>query len=93
MATVNPGLCGAVLDVGGCSHFGTVGAAEKPSVHFDSVTDNLAVAVFAGRSKSLDRTFKTVERMSRIRRNNLESLIVFVATNFALRHYETPLQS
>jgi hypothetical protein len=59
---------------------------EKPSANFSSVTYHFAATVFTGRCQRLDRAFKAVERVSRTRRDNFETLVVLVAANLALRH-------
>jgi len=63
---------------------------EKPSANFGSVTYHFAATVFTGRCQRLDRAFKAVERVSRTRRDNFETLVVLVAANLALRHGNSP---
>jgi len=83
---VTSDLSGAVLDVCGGCQFGTVRAAKEPSAHLYSVTDDLAMAVFTKWGNCLDRAFKAVERMSRPRNYDFETLVVFVTTHFAFCH-------
>ena len=63
-----------------------MGTAEEVTVYLDAVANDSALAVFADRSHRLDRTFETVEDVTRAGGNDLEALVVFIATNFASGH-------
>lgn len=63
-----------------------MGTAEEVTVHFDAVANDPALAMLADRSHRLDRTFETVEDVTRAGGYNLEALVVFIATNFASGH-------
>lgn len=60
--------------------------AEEPAANLHSMADDSAFAVFANRRNGLNRTFKTVECVPSASGNHIESLVVFVATNFACCH-------
>ena len=61
--------------------------AEEATTHFDPLTDDSALAMFANRRDGLNRTLETVERVPRSGRNQFESLVIFVPANFAFRHW------
>src|SRR5215472_4120538 len=61
-------------------------AAEKAPSHFHTVADYSALAVLTGGSNRLNRTLQTVESMPCAVGYQLESLVVFIAANFAFRH-------
>jgi hypothetical protein len=63
-----------------------VRTAEKAAADFNTVSDHFAFAVLANRSNGLDRAFKAVKRVSRARCNQIEALVIVVATNFAFCH-------
>jgi hypothetical protein len=51
-----------------------------------TVTDNARPTMFAGGSQSVDRTFKTVERMRPAIHDDLERLVVVVTAGLAGCH-------
>jgi hypothetical protein len=63
-----------------------MGTAEEVTVHFDAVANDPALAMLADRSHRLDRTFETVEDVTRAGGYNLEAFVVFIATNLASGH-------
>jgi hypothetical protein len=63
-----------------------MGAAEEVTVDLDAVANDPALAVFADRSHRLNRTFETVENVTRAGGYDLEAFVVFIATNFASGH-------
>ena len=62
-------------------------AAEKSATDLHAMTDYFAVAVFTNRRNCLNCTFEAVERMPRPSGDQLQSLVVVIATNFAFRHF------
>ena len=63
---------------------------ENLAVRFDAVPDDLALTMRARRRKRVNGTLETVEDVARALENNLEGLVVVVATGFAARHVEAP---
>jgi hypothetical protein len=65
-----------------------VGAAEGPPVLFHPVADYAASAVSAARGQGLDRALEGVEGVRAILQQNLERLVVLIATDLtsAERH-------
>jgi hypothetical protein len=63
-----------------------MGTAEEVTVHFDAMANDPALAMLADRCHRLDRTFETVEGVTRAGGYNLEALVVFIPTNFASGH-------
>jgi hypothetical protein len=63
-----------------------VGAAEDPSISFDSVTDYAAAAVLADRCERVDRALEAVEHVCFAVPTYLERLVVVVAADLAGRH-------
>ena len=63
-----------------------MGTTEELTVYFDTVANDPALAMLADRSHRLDRTFETVEDVTRASGYNLEALVVFIATDFASGH-------
>jgi hypothetical protein len=62
--------------------------AKEAAADFNTVSDHFAFAVLANRSDSLDCAFKAVEGVSRAGCNQIETLVIVVATNFAFCHNE-----
>jgi hypothetical protein len=60
--------------------------AEKLAANFDAMADHTALAMFANRRNRLNGTLEAVKCMPRSGRDQLESLIVFITTDFASRH-------
>ncbi len=60
--------------------------AVKTAANLHSVSDDLAVTMFADRRNRLYSTFKAVERMSRTGRDQLKGFVVLIAANLALCH-------
>ena len=52
------------------------------------MADDPAFAMLANRGHALDRTLKAVEGMASAGCDQIESLVVFVSTNFTGRHTE-----
>jgi len=72
----------------------TVGTAEYDTVLIlNSVTDNSAAAVVAGRSQCVNGALETIKGMDRPAKRYLESLVVFIAANFTTRHRAPPADS
>src|SRR5437868_11149110 len=69
------------------------GAAVGGVVGLDAVPDDLAAAVIANRSKSMNRALEAVERVLRAGRCNLEGQIIIVTADFTLSHLTAPLCS
>jgi len=63
-----------------------VGAAEKTVANLHSMPDHPALAMLADGSDGLDRTFEAIERMPRAGGDQLKTLVVLIATNFARCH-------
>ena len=61
-------------------------AQQRTALHFHTMTDDRAPAVFASRSQSVNRTLKAVESMPRAGCRDFETLIVVIPANFTLRH-------
>jgi hypothetical protein len=60
--------------------------AEKPAADFHAMADNTALAVLADWRDRLNGTLKAIERVSCTGGNQLEGLVVFIATDFAFGH-------
>ena len=60
--------------------------AEETTADLDSMPDDSALAVLTNGRKSLDRTFEAIERMPRAGGDQLKTLVVLIATNFARCH-------
>jgi hypothetical protein len=67
-----------------------VRTTEEAPADLNTVSYHLAFAVLANRSDSLDCAFKAVKCVSRAGCNQIETLVIVVATNFAFCHNETP---
>jgi hypothetical protein len=63
-----------------------VRTAEEATADLNSVADYPAFAMLANRRERLDRTFEAVECVSRARYNQIKTLVLVVATNFAFCH-------
>jgi len=63
-----------------------VGAAEKAAANLDAVPDYSALAMFTKRRDRLNGAFEAVECVPRARGYQLETLVIFVTTNFAGYH-------
>lgn len=70
---------------------GAIGATEQLPVCFDSVPDDLALAMRANRSNRVNGAFKTVECMNRSAEMNFERLVVIIPAYVALSHSGSPL--
>jgi hypothetical protein len=70
-----------------------MGTAEEVAVHLDAMANDPALAMFADRSHRLDRTFETVEAVTRAGGYDLEALVIFIATNFTRGHRTSLLNS
>jgi hypothetical protein len=60
--------------------------AEEPSTDFYAMADYSTLAMFANRGDRLNRALETIERVSCASGNQLEGLVVFIATDFAFCH-------
>jgi hypothetical protein len=65
---------------------GAICAAIERTTRFNTVTDNFAAAMVAGRSERVNRTFKAVEHVGAPLGMNFETLVVFIPTHFTLCH-------
>jgi hypothetical protein len=65
---------------------GTVIAAVESAVFFQTVPDDPNAAMLAGWRQRVDRALETVKRMGLAPHNNVEGLVVIVATGFAGWH-------
>jgi hypothetical protein len=63
-----------------------VGAAEKAAANLDAVPDHSTLAMFTNGRNRLNGAFEAVECVSRARGYQLETLVIFVTTNFAGCH-------
>jgi hypothetical protein len=63
-----------------------MGATEHPACHLGSMPDDLALAVFTFRRQSLNCALEAVEGVPRTFRDHLKTLVLLIATNFALCH-------
>jgi hypothetical protein len=70
-----------------------VGAAEEPSTDFYAMADYSTLAMLANWGDRLNRALETVERVSCASGNQLEGLVVFIATDFAFRHLTPHLRA
>ena len=64
----------------------TVDAAEDLSVCFDTVADDVAIAVRTNRRQRVDCAFEAIEGVTLSAHNDFKRLVVFVLANFAHRH-------
>ncbi len=64
-----------------------MGAAEKTTANLHSMSDYPALAVFTDGRNCLDRALEAIECMPRAGGDQFKRLVVFVATNFAFRHF------
>lgn len=60
--------------------------AIKPTAYLDAMSDDAALAMLAYRSDCLYGTFEAVEGVPCAGRDQLKTLVVFVAANFAFGH-------
>jgi hypothetical protein len=60
--------------------------AEQLASPFRSMSDDLAAAMLANRSKFVDRAFKAVEHVTVTSGNHLKTERVIVAADFTFRH-------
>src|SRR3546814_20138694 len=63
-----------------------MGTAVEMPVDLDTVTDDLAVAVLAGRGHAMNGAFEAVEDMAGASRDHLEALVIVVPTYLARCH-------
>lgn len=63
---------GMVLNFSDSGLPSAIGAAIEGLIRLDTMSDDLAAAVIANGRKLVDRTFETVERMTRARRYDLK---------------------
>jgi len=69
-----------------------VGATEKAAANLHAVANHSAVAMLTNGRNRLNRAFEAVEGMPRSGGHQLKRLVIFVAANFAFRHFLTSLQ-
>jgi hypothetical protein len=60
--------------------------AEKAAAYLYTVADHPALAMLANWRHRLNGAFQAVERVPRPRRDQLEALVIVIATNFASSH-------
>jgi hypothetical protein len=60
--------------------------AEKPTADFHAMADNTALAVLADRRDRLNGALEAIESVSCTGGNQLEGLVIFIATDFAFCH-------
>jgi hypothetical protein len=65
---------------------GAVSTAKDRVVFFDSMTNDVGAATRAGRGKSLNGTFETIECMAGAIHGYLERLVIIITASFAFRH-------
>ena len=63
-----------------------IGAAIIAPTSFDTVTDDLASAMFAFRGQRVDGAFKAIEIMRCSRDKHLDRFVVFVSADFTTTH-------
>jgi hypothetical protein len=80
----------AISDALHSYRFCTMGAAVEGSICLYTMPNDLAAAVFTGRSKSGDGAFKAVEHVRPTSHEHLKGLIVLVAAYFTLCHRMIP---
>jgi hypothetical protein len=76
----------AVTQTGDAILLGAVIAAVKSAACFQTVPDDPNAAMLAGWRQRVDRALETVKRMGLAPHNNVEGLVVIVATGFAGWH-------
>jgi len=79
-----------VSHIGRCREASTMRATEEMPLDLDPVSDHFALAMLANRSHRLDRALETIECMSSSSSFDYKSLVVFVATDFAICHRTPP---
>jgi len=70
---------------------GAMGAAEHTTIRFDAMSDDAAAAVITFWRQRVNRAFKAVERVRLAVHYDMERLVVFISTHFALCHDQAPL--
>ena len=83
-------MSGAVAQFFDAFAFGTVVATEHAACFLQPVTDDADATMRACRSQRVDCAFEAVEDMGLSCHHDLEGLVVFIATAFALRHASLP---
>src|SRR5581483_74617 len=68
----------------------TMRTAKEMAADLHAVPDDPAMTMLTDRRDRLNRTFQAVERVLRARRNQVETLVVDVAADFALCHGNPP---
>jgi hypothetical protein len=63
-----------------------VGAAEEPAATFDTVADDLALAVLANRGELMDCAFEAVEDVPLTSRDYFETQLIVISADFAFCH-------
>ena|SRR5207253_2734611 len=67
---------------------GTMGAAEEMPADLDSVSNDLALAMFTSWGYGFDRAFETVEHMFGSANRQLESFVIVISADFTLGHWD-----
>src|SRR2546430_8959085 len=65
---------------------GARSAAIKGSMGFNAVTNNFAAAMVTLRSNSVNRALKRIEHVRNSIHDYFKRFVIFISTNFALRH-------
>jgi hypothetical protein len=76
----------AIIKTGNSFGYGTMLAAKKAAIGFQSVSDDSATAMSTCRRKLLDRTLETVKRIGFTVLGDFKAFIVRVATGFTIVH-------
>jgi len=82
--------CRAIANAGDAGGLGAVRAAIENTLVFNSVADDPAAAMRARGRENLDRTLEAVEDVVPAGMADRERLVVFVATQLASLHDQTP---
>src|SRR5437870_13822221 len=77
---------GAILDSTHSLFLSAVGAAVQHALRLYTMPDDPAFAMGTGRGHSMDRTFKTVEDVRLACQDDLKSLVIVIAADFAACH-------
>jgi hypothetical protein len=63
---------------------GATGAAEKITARLDSMADDFAATMFAGRSQGVNRTLETIKIMGDPVYNHLKRFVIVIPADFTL---------
>jgi hypothetical protein len=59
---------------------------KHPAGNFDTMADDSAPAMLAGRRERMNRAFETIEDVSGVVTPDLKRLVIVISTNFAFCH-------